>query len=82
VGPTCQHLNAQQRRTISSACGLLGWAGFLAWAGWLARGPFYFFVQTIFLSLFLKQKVLFCNKTCINLNLFKFAKFCKRPESF
>jgi hypothetical protein len=45
------------------------------WAGWLARGPFLFFCSKLFLFLFLKQKALFCNKFCTDLNHFKFATF-------
>jgi hypothetical protein len=68
------------QRTISSAGA--SWAGFSAWAETAPPTLFLFFVQTIFPFLFLKQKTLFCNRICIDLNLFKFATISKRARGF
>jgi hypothetical protein len=66
------------------------WGAGSCWAGMASepgpnRRPRPFsiiFVQTIFPFLFLKQKALFCNKICIDLNLYKFAKFVKWARGF
>jgi hypothetical protein len=63
--------------------GLLGGAGFLAWPVGLPAAPFYFyFCSNYFLFMFLKQKVLFCNKILHRFESLQICNICKMASGF